>query len=78
MKGNFGEVDRLINEYVRILNDNGYIIHRTTWALGYLTRDVRSVTVRPYETKRFSGIVIEAPSFSSSRYHTCIYLVKKY
>lgn len=77
MKGNFDAVNQRVNEYICELNNHGYIIHHNAWAGGYLARDVRSVTVRAYETRRFSGIVIEAPSFSSSRYHNRIYFVKK-
>lgn len=77
MKGNFDAVNQRIHEYTTELNNHGYAVHHNAWAGGYLARDVRSVTVRAYETRRFSGIVIEAPSFSSSRYHTRIYFVKK-
>ena len=77
MKGNIDAVNQRIYEYISELNNHGYIVHHNAWAGGYLARDVRSVTVRPYETRRFSGIVIEAPSFSSSRYHNRIYFVKK-
>ena len=77
MKGNFDAVNQMINEYISELNNHGYTVHHTAWAGGYLARDVRSVTVRAYETRRFRGIVVEAPSFSSSRYHNRIYFVKK-
>ena len=77
MRGNFDRVNYRVNECVSVLTARGYEVHHTAWAGGYLTRRPESVAIRRHVTRQFKGFVIEAPSFSSSRYHNRIYFVKK-
>ena len=77
MLGNSTLVNYRVNECVTELSAQGYKVHHTAWAGGYLPRKPESVTIRRHLTCRFNGYVIEVPSFASSRYHTRIYFVKK-
>ena len=56
------------------LDGMGYVIHHTEWAAGYLPRNEWSITSCPHE---FSGVVVDVPSFASSRSHIRIYFIKK-
>ena len=64
---------RIINK----LEGEGYVFHHNAWAGGYLPRNEWSVTAHWHESSKFSGIVVEVPSFSSSRYHKRIYFVRR-
>ena len=77
MESKFDLVDQRVRELVAELNAHAYKVHHTAWAGGYLTRRPESVAIRRHVTRQFNGYVIEAPSFTSSRYHIRIYFVKK-
>ena len=79
MKKRLENVERVNAKVLRItkeLEAAGYVIHHTAWAGGYLHRKESSITAHSYESREFSGIAVEVPSFSSSRYHNRIYFVK--
>lgn len=79
MKGkNCEDVNQRIDDCIEELRVNGYKLHHTAWAGGYLTRKPESVVIRRHLTRQFNGYVIEAPSFASSRHHIRFYFVKKY
>ena len=77
MSGNFSLVNYRVNECVAELSAQGYKVHHTAWASGYLKRRPESVTTHRHSTRQFNGYVIEIPSSTSSRYHIRIYFVKK-
>ena len=74
---NMERVNAKVQEITRELEYMGYVIHHTAWAGGYLHRNEWAITIHSHESREFSGITVEVPSFSSSRYHTRIYFVKK-
>ena len=77
MNGNFYAVKQRIDECIEELCAQGYKVHHTAWAGGYLLRRPESVVIRRHLSRQFNGYVVEAPTFLSSRYHLRIYFVKK-
>lgn len=80
MKKRLENVERVNAKVLRItkeLEAAGYVIHHTAWAGGYLSRNEWSITTNYHESSKFSGVVVDVPSFSSSRYHNRIYFVRR-
>lgn len=61
------------------VNVEGYTIHHIAWARGYVSRkylgDDREV--KPYRGRFGKGYVVLSPSFTSTRFHKIVYLIKE-